>query len=276
MAWQPEQLPMAIQILLRRAVSALEITPGVFDKPLGRMDAAQLRERRYALEKNGLRIWSMQSLLFGCDGAPALFCGGESGRKDLFLTLALMIRQAAVLGVRRLVFGSPKQRRRGSLSVSSAYHHAAVFFRQVGDEAAQHGCVLCLEPNAKEYGSDWLETHRETAELVELIAHPSIRLQADTGALEMTGEDPQILQHLAPLVGHAHISCASLRAIGEMSVDSAWHIMTSSALTALHNGGYRGCVSLEMLGGKDIGNNLPQLDLALATMQTLLDPRDDT
>jgi sugar phosphate isomerase/epimerase len=274
LAWQPAQLAEALEILKRHGVWALEATPGVFGGNLTLMNAELLRNRYEDILAAGLRIWSMQAILYGSAGVPALFSGGAAGRNDLFRALSSVIRQASVLGIKRLVFGSPKQRAKGALSFTEAYALAAAFFRQVGDAAAEHGCAVCLEPNAREYGSDWLETHEEAAELVALTNHPAILLQADVGALEMTGEDPAVLSGLVPLIGHAHLSRAALKPLGEQPPVSPWRAMAQAALEALFRGGYAGCVSLEMLGTDDAAGNMRRLDLALETGRKLLEPYD--
>jgi len=274
LAWKPDQLAEALDILKQHGVTALEATPGVFGGNLTLMSEELLRGHRADIWARGFRIWGMQALLYGGGGTPALLSGGESGRKDMFQILSSVIRQASVLGIKRLVFGSPKQRTKGGLSFKKAYARAAGFFRQVGDLAAEHECAVCLEPNPREYGSDWLETHEAAAELVVLTNHPAIRLQADVGALEMTGEDPAVLSGLIPLIGHFHLSRAALRPFGGQPPASQWYAIAQEALKAINRGGYTGYISLEMLGTDDAGGNMRQLHLAVKTGLKLLEPSD--
>ena len=272
LAWKPDHLAEALHILKQHGVTALEITPGIFGDNLTVMDAELLRGHLADISAHGLRIWSMQALLYGCAGSPALLSAGEAGRSDMFQALSLVIRKASILGIKRLVFGSPKQRTKDGLSFKEAYALAAGFFRKVGDVAAKHECAVCLEPNAKEYGSDWLETHEAVAELVVLTKHPAVRLQADVGTLEMTGEDPAVLSGLVPLIGHFHLSRAGLKPLGNQSPTSQWSIIAQTALKTIYCGGYAGYASLEMLGTDDAGRNMRQLHLALKTGRKLLDP----
>lgn len=276
LAWKPDQLPQALGILKQHCVMALEATPMIFGDNLTTIRAEVLRSHQADILAAGFRIWSMQSLLYGCTGAPALLSGGDSGRNDMFQTLSLIIRKASVLGIKRLVFGSPKQRTKGTLSFTDAYAIAAAFFRKVGDVAAEHETIICLEPNAKEYGSDWLETHEAVAELVALTNHPAIRLQVDLGALEMTGETPTVIADLVPYIGHAHLSRAALHPIGDQPPASRWHVLAQKTLAAMNSGGYSGYISIEMLGTNDAESNMKELHLALEIGRNLLEPYNES
>jgi hypothetical protein len=81
----------------------------------------------------------------------------------------------------------------------------------------------------------------------------------------MTGEEPAVLSGLAPLIGHAHLSRAALKPLGDQPPASQWHAVAQAALEAMYHGGYTGYISLEMLGTDDAGSNMKQLHLALET-----------
>ena len=79
---------------------------------------------------------------------------------------------------------------------------AVPFFRRLGDIAQNFGVVICLEPNPTCYGANFMTTSAETAQVVEQIAHPAVRMQLDTGALTINGEDPAtVLQDCALSLG---------------------------------------------------------------------------
>lgn len=67
-----------------------------------------------------------------------------------------------------------------------------------------------------------MTTSAETARVVRQIAHPSIRMQLDTGALAINGEDPAaVLQDCAALIGHVHASEPNLLPLGDGKTDHA-------------------------------------------------------
>ena len=119
-----------------------------------------------------------------------------------------------------MVFGSPKNRDRSGLSDAETMVVAVSFFRRLGDIAASHGVMVCLEPNPTSYGANFMTTSSETAQVVEEVAHPAIRMQFDTGALTINSEDPvAVLQGCAGLIGHIHASEPNLVPLGDGGTD---------------------------------------------------------
>ena len=105
---------------------------------------------------------------------------------------------------------------------------AISFFRRLGDIAGAHGVMICLEPNPICYGANFMTTSLETSQVVTLIDHPAIRMQFDTGALTINGEEPTtVLREAAGLVGHIHASEPNLLPLGDGGVD---HVSMFNAL----------------------------------------------
>jgi sugar phosphate isomerase/epimerase len=95
-----------------------------------------------------------------------------------------------------------------------------------------------------------MTTSAETARVVERVAHSAIRMQLDTGALTINGEDPAVvLQNSASLIGHIHASEPGLVPLGDGETD---HAMVAACL---RQGLPEHIVSIEMLATK----NEPQL-----------------
>jgi sugar phosphate isomerase/epimerase len=159
--------------------------------------------------------------------------------------LQAVCRIAAGLGATRLVFGSPKNRDRLSLSDDEVAEVAGVFFRRLGDIAADHGVFICLEPNPARYGCNFLTGTDEAARMVRLVAHGHVRLQLDTGAIAINGEDPVLLveQH-GDLIGHVHASEPDLVPLGDGNAPHA------DVARALRSRTTIGLVAIEMLETK--------------------------
>jgi sugar phosphate isomerase/epimerase len=158
--------------------------------------------------------------LFGTAGFN-LF-GPAEVRDAMFRHLAAVCRIGAGLGAPRLVFGSPKNRDRGGLSDADTMDIAVPFFRRMGDVAADLGVTVCLEPNPAAYGANFMTCSSTTAAVVRAIDHPAIRMQLDTGALAMNGENPAaVLAAHAGLIGHVHASEPHLVPLGEGGTDHA-------------------------------------------------------
>lgn len=210
----------AIAALLRRfGVDAIDIAPSkYFPEPAKATDEEIARVKHWWSER-GIEITGMQALLFGTTGLNVF---GSSEIQDAMLQhLTSVCRIGAGLGAKRLVFGSPKNRDRTGLSDQTAMDMAVSFFRRLGDAAQSYGgVVICLEPNPACYGANFMTTSAETAQVVEQIAHPAVKMQLDTGVVTINDEDPgTVLQDSASLIGHVHASEPDLLPLGDGGTD---------------------------------------------------------
>ena len=237
-AWDPADDDDIAAILRQNGFTGVEIAPSRrWDSPA---DATprETAEYRAAWEKRGLQIVAMQALLYG---RPDLkLFGSPAERRVLRDYLDVLFEMASGLGARALVFGSPKNRQRGSLSAADAMQIAVEFFREVGALAASRGCVLCIEPNPRLYDCDFINTTAEAVALCEQIGHEGVRVNGDAGAMAINGEDPRAtIMNAAKWFGHFHASEPSLAEVGNDKIQSA-------CATALAREGYRDWVSIEM------------------------------
>ena len=219
-AWDPAEDDDLAALLQRHSVDAIDVAPGkYFPEPAQATDEDIARVRNGWAER-GIEITGMQALLFGTTGLN-LF--GPAEVQDAMLRhLAAVCRIGAGLGATRLVFGSPKNRDRSGLGDDHTIAAATAFFRRLGDIAQSHGVIICLEPNPPRYGANFMTTSAETAMIVEQVSHRSVRMQLDTGALTINGEDPAtVLQNHAGLIGHVHASEPDLVPLGDGGTDHA-------------------------------------------------------
>jgi sugar phosphate isomerase/epimerase len=240
-AWEPHDDDAIAEVLRREGVSGVEIAPTKWRARPFDATAEEIAEFRRSWEDRGLRIVSLQSLLFG---RPDLQLFGTPGvRAALGDYLRRVIDFAAALGAHALVFGSPKNRQRDSLDIHEATDIAAAFFRDLGPHASVHGVALCIEANPPEYGCDFVTTTAEAVALCAMIDHPGIRVNADLGGMTLAGEDPRAsIRSARNFIAHVHASEAHLVELGA----SADH---GAAATALREIGYDGWVSVEMRAG---------------------------
>lgn len=153
----------------------------------------------------GIKPYGMQSLFFGTTGLN-IFESGQAQELSLF-HLSSVCRIASLLGVKILVFGSPKNRDRGLLSDPEALSVAIPFFQQLGDIAGSHDLKVCLEPNPKVYNCNFMTNSEETAKVVRQINSPYIKMQCDIGAVITNGEDlTQVLHENHDIIEFVHLS----------------------------------------------------------------------
>lgn len=244
-AWSPEQRAEAYALLQRRGIHGLEIAPGLFFS--GTADAfapgaAEAAERLAQIAAAGLRLVSMQSLLFGVQGA-ALF-GDAQAQARFIAGMERAIALAGRFSIPNLVFGSPAQRAvPDGMSQAEARAIAVPLFRALGDLAAEAGTKLGMEFNPAAYGTNFLNTHEEVAAFVAQVDHPTVTIILDVGALHMNAHFEQIeaiAATLAPRISHVHLSEPHL-APSPARPEQAARVMAAMAAA-----GYDGWYSIEM------------------------------
>ena len=217
-AWERPEDEAVAELLGRYALDAIDLVPGKYFADPATATELEIRAVRQWWSSRGIAITGMQALLFGTTGFN-LF-GPPPSRNAMLQHMGAICRVAAGLDATNLVFGSPRNRDRGQLDEVEAVVVAATFFRELGDVAARCGVCICLEPNPARYGANFMTTSAETARMVELIDHPAIRMQFDTGSLAINGEDPHaVLSDCAALIAHVHASEPDLLPLGEGGTD---------------------------------------------------------
>jgi len=63
------------------------------------------------------------------------------------------------------------------------------FFRELGDHCSSKNITICLEPNAKEYGCNYLNNIKEVGDITRKINHSNIRMMVDIGNAIMENDD---------------------------------------------------------------------------------------
>lgn len=239
-AWDVDEDAAVAPLLKRFGVDAIDVAPGkYFPRPSQASDRDIASVRQWWADQ-GLAITGMQALLFGTTGLNVF--GDAASQQALLDHLDAVGRIAAGLGATRLVFGSPRNRDRSGLDDGQALEQAVRFFTRAGERAQDRGVLLCLEPNPVRYGANFMTTAAETAQVVQAVGHPCIRMQLDTGALTINSESVHgVLAQWAGLIGHVHASEPDLLPLGEGGTD---HGLMHAALRA-HLPGH--VVAIEML-----------------------------
>lgn len=242
LAWDAAEDAEVARLLLRHGIDAIDVAPGKYFPQPARARDAEIADVRRWWAAHGIEITGMQALLFGTQGLNVF--GAAQVQGAMLDHLTAVCRIGAGLGATRLVFGSPKNRDRGSLDDEAAAAIASAFFGRVGEIARSFGVTICLEPNPACYGGNFMTHNAETARIVRRIDHPAVRMQFDTGALAINGESPDVvLVDCAALIGHVHVSEPQLVPLGDGATD---HRAAALALQA-HGLGDDALVTIEML-----------------------------
>jgi len=252
-AWEPSEDAEVVEVLRREGVSGIEIAPTKWRERPFDATASDIAAYRRSWEDRGLRVVSLQALLFGRPDLQ-LFASDDS-RRQLGDYLRRVIDFAAAVGAHAMVFGSPKNRVRGSLSMSDAMSIAAGFLRDIGEYCAERRTTMCIEANPVEYGCDFVTTTAEAVALCRAANHPGVRVNVDLGGITMSGEDPFVaITGARDVIGHYHASEPNLAEIGASSP----HAEAGRALRAID---YANWISIEM---RATGDNVAAVERAIA------------
>lgn len=245
-AWLPVENAAVLTVLKKLGITGIEVAPPLlFENPTRQPDRAIWEVRRF-WEDNGIEIVAMQSLLFG---RPEFnLFGAEDVRREMLEYLKRTVELGGKLGARALVFGSPKNRLAGDLPREAAFGTAAAFFAEIAATASENGTCFCIEPNAPDYGCDFVTNMAQAVELVEEVGHPGFGLHVDAGVMTLNREPyGETLDAAFPYMRHFHISEPFLMKITE---GKTGHEELGQHLRGLD---YQGWVSIEMRSG--LGNS---------------------
>lgn len=238
-AWLKEEDPRVYELMKQYGFTGLDIAPArIFDSPfdITKEDAEIFKAN---MDHIGLEMVGMQSLLYGSKGL-AIF-EDEATRLATRNHLFKMIEYAAKIRVKILVFGSPKNRIIGNLDYEAAEEIAIRFFNEIGNYAKQYKVHFCVEPNPKEYGTDFLTNTIDAANFVRKVANEGFRLHVDLGTMIMNNENIfETMKNVIDVTKHVHISVPYLESV---TAYKDHHIELAQALMALDYAGY---ASIEM------------------------------
>lgn len=244
-AWTPEERLEAYDVLAEANFNGLEIAPGLFfhrDNDPFVPDAETARAALAETTARGLSLVSMQSLLFGVQGAALL--GDAAERAAFEQGMIRAIDLAGRFEIPNIVFGSPGNRRiPEGMARDTAWAQAADIFHRLGDHAAAAGTTISMETNPAAYGTNFLTTLDETEAFVAQVDHPAITLILDLGAMHMNGTYNTVaarVKTLLPGLTHVHVSEPQLAPAPDDDTD------LGPVLAALREGGYARAISIEM------------------------------
>lgn len=248
-AWSNEEEPAVAETLRELGVKNVELAPTkIWDDPTSvGIDEAQKIVDWW--DGYGIRVVAFQSMLFA---RPDLkIFENASTREACSEYLEKFILLAGMMGVQKMVFGSPKNRQRGELPVEDANTIAKDFFSELGETAKDNNVVLCLEPNAAQYACDFITTAKEGDSLVREVDNAGFGLHLDTACMALAGDDLGIsIGSSIDILKHFHVSSPMLDQVEDR--DDVDHRAAAAALKINEYGGY---VSIEMRPGEQ-GTNV--------------------
>ena len=239
-AWRREDDEKVAQLLKASVFTGIEIAPTRYIDDIEKAAPNSFVEVAEFWSNHGLSVTSIQSLLFN---RPDLqLFGSSESRQKLSIFLLDLRAKATLIGVGPMVFGSPKNRVKGSLSLVEAKAEAACFFADLDKSWPGDGPYLVLEANPEIYGCDFMTTSSQARDFVSSLAIPSLRWHIDLACTILAGEcAADIITTSSELPSHVHLS---ERNLGPLT--SSNKPIYRAFLESLSDRSYSQVVTLEM------------------------------
>ncbi len=154
----------------------MEITPGKLLHE--KINKEEVFKYKHFWNKKGIEIVAMQALLYG---HPELkIFEDEKTREKTLEHFKKCIDLGALLGIKALVFGSPKNRNIPDQAKKDHRKIAMDFFDRIGTYASSKKIFFCIEPNPKEYGTNFICTTQEAFNFVRALDNTGIKINVVT------------------------------------------------------------------------------------------------
>ena len=152
-------------------------------------------------KNNEINVYSFQSITFNLNDLNIF-----NETSSLLLShIKNIIDIAFKNNVKKIVFGSPKNRKILYENINNKII-AVNFFKELGNYCENKNIVICIEPNSKKYGCNFINTIDEALDLVSEINSNNIKLMIDLGNIIMEKEDITKVILLKDKIYHIHIS----------------------------------------------------------------------
>lgn len=232
--WDAGNDAVVYGLMKKYGYSGLEIAPTrIFpDEPYEHLEDA----RKWSEElkkKEGFIVPSMQSIWFG---RQEKIFGTEEERQILFDYTKKAINFAEIIGCGNLVFGCPRNR---NIPEDTDLSIAVIFFKELGDYAAEHNTVIGMEANPPIYNTNYINDTKAALELIEQVDSRGFKLNLDVGTMIQNKESIEELVGKVPLINHVHISEPGLKMIEQRNLHK-------ELMGILKKEGYQRFISIEM------------------------------
>jgi D-psicose/D-tagatose/L-ribulose 3-epimerase len=240
LAWQISDETDVIKVLEDSVFNGVEISILKYFDNIETIHKNQVIELRENWKSRSINITSLQSLLFN---KPEFNIFDKLSESNIINYLNRIYEIAVILEIKPMVFGSPKNRLKGSMPNQEALQFAVGFFKKLTSQWSRVGPFLALEANPPLYGCDFVTDNAEAVNLVEMVGNSQFSWHLDYGCAKLAGEDPvNIIKSWEVLPSHVHLSEKNL---GPLVKENFADYVTF--LNELEKREYNGIVTLEML-----------------------------
>lgn len=239
LVWRKSEDEKVFNIMRDLNVLNMEISPFRDASTLPEAKEQFYNETSKLLNQYGIRVAAFQALMFRYPEVSIF--EGATARNKILKHLRGVLEFLNQIGATVAVFGSPKNKIRGTLPHNKAMGIAKDFFMQIAEQARLYNVIFCIEPTPVAYGADFICSTQEAIDFVKTISHDFLKINLDIGSLILNGEDVEkMINENINYVGHVHVSEPYLKAI---NLNRPFH---KSIAKSLNDNNYNELVSIEM------------------------------
>ena len=218
-AWNKSEDNEISKILNTYNINLIDIAPNKYFYPIDKTTNQEIIKVKNFWKQRNIEISCLQSLLYNTENFN-IFSDNDNSNVSPLKYLEKIIKISNQLGAKNIIFGSPKNRDRGTLSDIEVLSQSKFFFRSFGDIALKYNIKICLEPNPPLYNCNFMTNTLETEKIIRIIDHEAIKLNLDIGALTINNENlDEIMVKCHDLIFHVHLSERNLIPLGNSNLD---------------------------------------------------------
>lgn len=242
-AWGKNNFSEFLSILKNNKCDGVEIAPSLIWEEPTEISPQEIIEFKKNLNSFNLELVGFHSLLY-TKPELELFKNNNLRRQTIDYIFKL-IKLCNDLGGKKLIFGSPKNRRLNGRTYEECFQQSISDFREIAKFSKKYKIYFCIEPLSKNI-SEFIQSVKEGIEIVESVNEEHFKLHIDTKTLFHTKEDLKaIIKNKTHLVEHVHVSDDNLNPPGTINFN---HEITGKILKKIN---YNKYVSIEMLTNKE-------------------------
>ena len=210
LAWDKKDENKILSFLKKNRIDFIEYS--TFKLYKNKKSNLQLARIKKKYKNKGIKLYSMQSLLFNIKNAYIF--GAKDQRKTFENEIIKKIKIAKKLGTKRLIFGSPLNKKKFGKSNKDCDEIMIKFLKKISKFCMSNKVVFCLEANPKVYNCEYLTNTMHAIKLVKRVDNPWIKINFDLGTAIMNNESfKKIITNNIDFIGHIQISAPKLKGI---------------------------------------------------------------
>ena len=186
---------------------------------------------------NNINIYSFQSITYGLNHLNIF---DVLTNDTLFQHITKVIDYGILHKIKVFVFGCPKNRKILKLNEINDEIFCN-FFKKIGEYIGENNLTICIEPNSKNYGCNYINTIKEAGNLVNKINNKNIKMMVDIGNAMMENDDLLEIYNFKNIIYNIDFSNKNMEPLIHLTKEHNMFIKTLREIN------YNKKINLEML-----------------------------